>query len=62
MEQNMQSLRPENLTNEELLKYTDLAGAEELTNEWLAELIKRAFNGWTAAPANVVDPRQLKLF
>lgn len=37
----MQSLRPETLTNAELVKYAWLAGANTLKEDWIAELIKR---------------------
>lgn len=58
----MQGIQPHTLTDEELLHYADLMGAEELTSEWVGEIVKRAFSGWTAVPADVVDPRQLQLF
>ena len=37
----MQSIRPENLTNEELVRYAQLTGADKLGKEWVAELLKR---------------------
>lgn len=58
----MQSVRPETLTDSELLDYAHLIGPEELPTEWVGEIVKRSFNGWTAVPMNVVDPRQLQLF
>lgn len=50
------------MTDSELLDYAHLIGPEELPTEWVGEIVKRSFNGWTAVPMNVVDPRQLQLF
>ena len=37
----MQSIRPESLTNAELVKYAWLTGADKLGKDWIAELLKR---------------------
>ena len=37
----MQGIRPERLTNQELLNYAHLFGYDKLTPEWVAELAKR---------------------
>ena len=37
----MQGIRPQGLTNQELLNYAHLFGYDKLTPEWVAELAKR---------------------
>ena len=37
----MQGLKPQGLTNKELLKYAHLFGYDKLTPEWVQELAKR---------------------
>lgn len=37
----MQGLKPQRLTNRELLDYAHLCGYDKLTPEWVAELAKR---------------------
>ena len=41
MEQSMSSLRPQNLTDRELLDYAHLTGYDKLPPEWVEELAKR---------------------
>lgn len=45
----MQGLRPSSLTDKELLHYATLVRPEELTPEWVAELIKRLAKRFDAA-------------
>ena len=41
MGEDMQGIRPENMSDEELVRYAWLTGPAKLTPEWVAELIKR---------------------
>jgi len=41
VEKNMHGIRPENLTNKELVHYAWLTGAAQLPPDWVVELIKR---------------------
>jgi len=41
MGKNMSGIRPENLSDEELVRYAWGIGAAQLTPVWVAELIKR---------------------
>lgn len=41
MGEDMQGIRPENLTTEELVRYAWVTGPAQLQPEWVAELIKR---------------------
>lgn len=40
----MHGIRPENLTNKELVHYAWLTGAAQLPLDWVVELIKRLEN------------------
>jgi hypothetical protein len=40
----MQSIRPEKLTDEELLRHVYMMGNENLPKEWVEELCKRLAN------------------
>lgn len=41
MGKNMYGIRPEKLSNGELVRYAWITGPAQLTPEWIAELIKR---------------------
>jgi hypothetical protein len=41
MEQAMSGIRPQILTNEELVKYAWLQGVDKLPQQWVAEILKR---------------------
>jgi hypothetical protein len=41
MGEDMHGIRPENLSDAELVRYARLTGAAQLPPDWVAELIKR---------------------
>ncbi len=41
MGEDMHGIRPENLSDAELVRYACLTGPAQLTPDWVAELIKR---------------------
>lgn len=55
----MQSLRPQTLTNDELERLIYVTKPEELSAEWVAELLRRTDKDWNAAQPK--NPDQLEL-
>ena len=41
MEQSVQSIQPQNLTDEELVRYAYLQGHDKLPVAWITEILKR---------------------